>query len=93
MATIDGPIFMKMNINLPQTIDDNISKYQLPMANGLVGVWLLRLFCFEIRGLRPITNPEIRNLIREFQFRFVFRETGVRTPCEDCFKCLVHLTF
>ena len=42
MATIDGPIFMKMNINLPQTIDDNISKAQLSRTYGLGGVWFLR---------------------------------------------------
>ena len=38
MAPIDGTIGMKININLPQTSDVNISKGQPSNASGLGGV-------------------------------------------------------
>ena len=38
MAPIDGTIWMKIDINLPLTIDVNISKGQPPRASGLGGV-------------------------------------------------------
>ena len=38
MATIDGPIFMKMDINHLQMPDNNISKNQPSKAKGLGGV-------------------------------------------------------
>ena len=42
MAPIDGAIGMKININLPQTTDVNISKAQPCKASGLGGVRFLR---------------------------------------------------
>ena len=38
MAPIDGAIGMKIDINLPQTTDVNISKAQPSKASGLGGV-------------------------------------------------------
>ena len=40
MSPIDGPIGLKMNINLPQAYSDNISGVQPSKANGLGGVRL-----------------------------------------------------
>ena len=42
MAPIDGTIGMKIDINLPQTTDVNISKAQPSKASGLGGVVFLR---------------------------------------------------
>ena len=42
MAPIDGAIGMKIDINLPQTTDVNISKAQPSKASGLGGVVFLR---------------------------------------------------
>ena len=42
MATIDGPIFMKININHLQRPDNNISKAQPRKAKGLGGVFTIR---------------------------------------------------
>ena len=42
MAPIDGAIGMKIDINLPQTTDVNISKVQPSKASGLGGVRCLR---------------------------------------------------
>ena len=42
MAPIDGAIGMKIDINLPQTTDVNISKAQPSKASGLGGVRCLR---------------------------------------------------
>ena len=42
MAPIDGAIGMKININLPQTTDVNISKDHPSKACGLGGVVFLR---------------------------------------------------
>ena len=42
MAPIDGAIGMKINMNLPQTTDVNISKAQPSKASGLGGVVFLR---------------------------------------------------
>ena len=44
MSPIDGPIGLKMNINLPQTYSDNISEVQPSKANGLGGVRFLTLW-------------------------------------------------
>ena len=41
MAPIDGAIGMKIDINLPQTTDVNISKAQPSKASGLGGVVFL----------------------------------------------------
>ena len=42
MAPIDGAIGMKINLDLPQTTDVNISKAQPSKASGLGGVVFLR---------------------------------------------------
>ena len=42
MAPIDGAIGMKIDINLPQTTDVNISEAQPSKASGLGGVRCLR---------------------------------------------------
>ena len=42
MAPIDGAIGMKIDINIPQTTDVNISKAQTSKASGLGGVRSLR---------------------------------------------------
>ena len=42
MAPIDGTNGMKINLNLPQTTDVNISKAQPSKASGLGGVVFLR---------------------------------------------------
>ena len=42
MAPIDGAIGMKIDINLSQTTDVNISKAQASKASGLRGVVFLR---------------------------------------------------
>ena len=42
MATKDGAVLIKMNINTPQTIDVNISKDQPSRVSGLGGVALRR---------------------------------------------------
>ena len=42
MPTIDGAIGMKIDINLPQTTDVNISEAQPSKASGLGGVRCLR---------------------------------------------------
>ena len=42
MAPVDGTIVMKIQLNLPQTTDVNISKGQPSRANGLGGVVTLR---------------------------------------------------
>ena len=42
MAPIDGAIGMKIDINLPQTTDVNISKARPSKASGLGGVGGLR---------------------------------------------------
>ena len=47
MAPIDGAIGMKINLDLPQTTDVNISKAQPSKASGLGGV----------RGLRSKSAP------------------------------------
>ena len=44
MSPIDGPIALKMNINLPQTYSDNIFEVQPSKANGLGGVRCLTLW-------------------------------------------------
>ena len=49
MAPIDGAIGMKIDINLPQTTDVNISKAQPSKASGLGGV----------RGLRSKSAPTL----------------------------------
>ena len=55
MAPIDGAIRMKIDINLPQTTDVNISKAQPSKASGLGGV------C----GLRSKSAPTL------YKYRFV----------------------
>ena len=42
MAPIDGAIAMKINLDLPQTTDVNISKAQPSKVSGLGGVRCLR---------------------------------------------------
>ena len=42
MAPIGGTNGMKINLNLPQTTDVNISEAQPPKASGLGGVRFLR---------------------------------------------------
>ena len=42
MAPIDGAISMKINLDLPQTTDVNISKAQPSKASGLGGVRCLK---------------------------------------------------
>ena len=60
MASIDGAIWMKIHINLPQTTDVNISKGQPSRANGLGGVVSLRsksptiLYFMTLLEKRPV---------------------------------------
>ena len=42
MAPLDGAIGMKINLDLPQTTDDHISKAQPSKVSGLGGVRCLR---------------------------------------------------
>ena len=55
MAPIDGAIGMKIDINLPQTTDVNISEAQPSKTSGLEGV----------RGLRSKSAPIL------YKYRYV----------------------
>ena len=60
MAPIDGAIGMKIDINLPQTTDVNISKAQPSKASGLGGVVFLRSKSAPILYKYKLKNPVLR---------------------------------
>ena len=65
MAPIDGTIGMKININLPQTSDVNISKGQPSKANGLGGVRCPRSKSAPILYKYKLKTPVLRTEKRE----------------------------
>ena len=60
MAPIDGAIGMKIDINLPQTTDVNISKAQPSKASGLGGVVFLRSKSAPILYKYKLKTPVLR---------------------------------
>ena len=60
MAPIDGAIGMKIDINLPQTTDVNISKAQPSKASGLGGVRCLRSKSAPILYKYKLKTPVLR---------------------------------
>ena len=64
MAPIDGAIGMKIDINLPQTTDVNISKAQPSKASGLGGVRSPRSKCAPILYKYKLTTPGQRTRTR-----------------------------
>ena len=73
MAPIDGAIGMKININLPQTTDVNISKAQPSKASGLGGVVFLR--------------SKSAPTLYEYRFRIIQIEVVFPLFCEDTSEC------
>ena len=71
MAPIDGAIGMKIDINLPQTTDVNISKAQPSKASGLGGVLCLRsksaptLYKYRLEEWRPVSPGTEMRVNRE----------------------------
>ena len=65
MAPIDGAIGMKIDINLPQTTDVNISKAQPSKASGLGGVRCLRSKSAPILYKYKLKTPVLRTEKRE----------------------------
>ena len=61
MAPLDGAIGMKINLDLPQTTDVNISKAQPSKASGLGGVRCLRSksapTLYKYRWYQKISSP------------------------------------
>ena len=65
MAPIDGAIGMKININIPQTTDVNISKAQPSKASGLGGVRPPRSKSAPTLYKYKLKNPVLRTEKRE----------------------------
>ena len=62
MAPLDGAIGMKINLDLPQTTDANISKAQPSKVSGLGGVRCLRSKSAPILSIYYLDKIESLNL-------------------------------
>ena len=65
MTSIDGAIWMKIDMNHPQTTDVNISKDQPPKASGLGGVQLQRSKSPDIFYKGPSRHDVIQALLNK----------------------------